>query len=478
VSEVLDSEKDQSPSVRELQHKLEIYKLIFESIYNGSMVTDSQGFITHFNKPYGDFLGLDPADQIGKHCTEVIENSRMHIVAQTGVPEINQSHLIKGQKMVVQRIPIKKDGKVVAVFGQVMFKDVRDVTKLAKKLSLLESKLELYEQELMSIRSTRHTLESIVGESEVVQSLRKEAQKAAATQFPVLITGESGTGKELFAQGIHHASARRLHPFVRINCSAIPKDLLESELFGYEKGAFTGAGSGGKPGKLELAKHGTVFLDEIGDLPLPMQPKLLRVIEDREFERIGGTSVIHSDFRLIAATNQNLEEMMAERRFRKDLFYRLNVIPLHIPPLRERQEDILPLVRHFLNQAATEAFLPEITLEHDAEEVLRTYHWPGNIRELSNVLERVLSSLEGNTIRVSDLPFYLYRSRKIASKLAAVPIREAQSRAEKEAILHTLRLTRYNKSKAAAMLGIHRTHLYKKIKKYGITRPTYDDLQK
>ncbi|MCU0596837.1 MAG: sigma 54-interacting transcriptional regulator [Desulfobacterota bacterium] len=461
----------------DLERQLEMYRLIYDSIHNGSMVTDAEGYVTHFNKPYGDFLGLDPAAQIGKHCTDVIENSRMHIVAQTGVSEINQSHLIKGQKMVVQRIPIKKEGKVVAVFGQVMFKDVRDVTKLAKKLSLLESKVELYEQELMTIRSTRHTFDSILGESEVVQSLKKEAQKAAATQFPVLITGESGTGKELFAQGIHHASARRLHPFVRINCSAIPKDLLESELFGYEKGAFTGARSGGKPGKLELAKHGTVFLDEIGDLPLQMQPKLLRVIEDREFERIGGTSVIHSDFRLIAATNQNLEEMLADRRFRKDLFYRLNVIPLHIPPLRERQEDILPLVRHFLNQAAAEAFLPEITLDRDAEEVLQSYHWPGNIRELSNVLERVLSSLEGDTIRLSDLPFYLYRSRKIASKLTAVSIREVQSRAEKEAILHTLRVAGYNKSKAAGMLGIHRTHLYKKIKKYGITRPTYDDMQ-
>jgi len=477
MDEVPDSEKSQSPSVQELQHQLEIYKLIFESIYNGSMVTDSQGFITHFNKPYGDFLGLDPAAQIGKHCTNVIENSRMHIVAQTGVPEINQTHLIKGQRMVVQRIPIQKDGRVIAVFGQVMFKDVRDVTKLAKKLSLLESKVELYEQELISIRSTRHTLESIVGESDVIQTLRKEALKAAVTQFPVLITGESGTGKELFAQGIHHASARRLYPFVRINCSAIPKDLLESELFGYEKGAFTGARSGGKPGKLELAKHGTVFLDEIGDLPLPMQPKLLRVIEDKEFERIGGTSVIRSDFRLIAATNQNLDEMLTDRRFRKDLFYRLNVIPLHIPPLRERPEDILPLIRHFLNQAAQEAFLPQITLDREAEEVLRSYPWQGNIRELSNVLERVLSSLEGSTIRVSDLPFYLYRSRKIAFKLTAVSIREVQSRAEKEAILHTLRLARYNKSKAAAMLGIHRTHLYKKIKKYGITRPSCDDLK-
>jgi transcriptional regulator with PAS, ATPase and Fis domain len=205
----------------------------------------------------------------------------------------------------------------------------------------------------MSLRSTRHTLDSIVGESEAIKSLKTEALRAAATLFPVLITGESGTGKELFAQGIHHASPRKLYPFVRINCAAIPRDLLESELFGYEKGAFTGANVEGKAGKFELARHGTVFLDELGDLPLTMQPKLLRVLEDKEFERVGGTSVIRSDFRLIAATNQNLEEMLAERRFRKDLFYRLNVIPLQIPPLRERREDILPLARHYVLQIIT-----------------------------------------------------------------------------------------------------------------------------
>jgi len=384
---------------------LEMFKLIFDSIYNGSMVTDAEGYVTHFNKPYGEFLDVDPEAQIGKHCTEVVENTRMHIVAQTGKPEINQTHLIKGQRMVVQRIPIKKNGKMIAVFGQVMFKDVRDVTRLARKLSLLESKVEHYEKELMSLRSTRHTLDSIVGESAAIQSLKKEALRAAATQFPVLISGESGTGKELFAQGIHQASPRRLYPFVRINCAAIPKDLLESELFGYEKGAFTGARSAGKPGKFELAHHGTMFLDEIGDLPLSMQPKLLRVLEDKEFERVGGTAVVRSDFRLIVATNQNLEEMLAERRFRKDLFYRLNVIPLHIPPLRERKEDIIPLAKHLLKQMADEASLPEIHLDREALDVLYDYHWPGNIRELSNVLERVLSSLEGDTIDLADMPF-------------------------------------------------------------------------
>jgi PAS domain S-box-containing protein len=454
--------------VLELKQQLDLMNRILDSIHNGIMITDAEGYITYFNRPYGEFLGLDPAAQIGKHCTQVIENSRMHLVAKTGEPEINYSHLIKGRRMVVQRIPIKKDGKVIAVFGQVMFKNVQDVGKLAKKLSILESKVQHYEQELISLRSTRHTLQSIIGESPAIQALKAEALRAAATQFPVLITGESGTGKELFAQGIHHASPRRIYPFVRINCAAIPKDLLESELFGYEKGAFTGAGAGGKPGKFELAKSGTVLLDEIGDLPLPMQPKLLRVLEDKEFERIGGTTIIRSDFRLIAATNQNLDEMLAERRFRKDLYYRLNVIPLHIPPLRDRREDILPLAGHFLKQIAADASLPEIIIEREAENVLYHYVWPGNIRELFNVLERVVSSLEGDSIRLSDLPFHLYREQRRFSKESALSIRDAHAGAEKEAIIRALKIARYNKSRAASILGIHRTHLYKKIKQYDI----------
>jgi transcriptional regulator with PAS, ATPase and Fis domain len=454
--------------IKDLEHQVEMYKLIFDSIYNGCLVTDAEGYVTHFNEPYGQFLGVEPELQIGKHCTAVVENSRMHIVARTGKPEINQSHLIKGQKMVVQRIPIKKNGKVIAVFGQVMFKDVRDVTKLAKKLSLLESKVELYERELLSLRSTRHTLDSIVGESEVIKSLKQEALRAAATNLPVMITGESGTGKDLFAQGIHQASPRKLYPFVRINCAVIPKDLLESELFGYEKGAFTGARSSGKPGKFELARHGTVFLDEIGDLPLSMQPKLLRVLEDKEFERVGGTQVIRSDFRLIVATNQNLDEMVADRRFRKDLFYRLNVIPLHVPPLRERRQDIIPISKHLLNQMAEDASLPEIRLHEDAKEALYRYDWPGNIRELTNVLERVLSALDGNTIHRNDLPFYLLRSRREPLKAGPSALKDMQQIAEKETIIHALKAAKNNKAAAAKLLGIHRTHLYKKMKKHSL----------
>jgi len=448
--------------------QLETFSLILDNIYNGVVVTDVDGYITHFNKPYGQFLGIDPQAQIGKHVTEVIENTRMHIVAKTGKPEINHSHRIKGQDMVVQRIPIRKNGKVIAVFGQVMFKDVRDVKKLAEKLSLLENKVEFYERELFSLRSNRFTIDSIVGVSNTIKTLKKESLKAATNTLPVLITGESGTGKELFAQAIHHASKRRLHPFIRINCAAIPKDLLESEFFGYEKGAFTGASSEGKPGKFELAHRGSIFLDEIGDLPLVMQPKLLRVLEEKEFERVGGTSLTRVDFRLIVASNQNLEEMLTQGRFRKDLFYRVSVIPLHIPPLRERREDIIPLAHNHIQRIVQEAGLSEIKIEPQAKEALKNYDWPGNIRELSNVIERVLSNLEGDTIHLCDLPFYLYSSPHTTYESRRSSLKKVQAKAERETIRYVLASTNYNKARAADQLGIHRTLLYKKMKKYNL----------
>jgi len=458
----------ETEDIEKLRRRLEMLELIFESIHNGAMVTDADGVITHFNKPYGQFLGLDPATQIGRHCTESVENSRMHIVARTGTAEINQSQLIKGQNMVVQRIPIKLEDRVIAVFGQVMFKDVKDVGKLARELSLLESKVKLYEEELISLRSTRYTFDSIIGASDAIRSVKGEALKAAGNSFPVLITGESGTGKELFAQAIHHASSRRLYPFVRINCAAIPRDLLESELFGYERGAFTGAKTEGKPGKFELAHQGTIFLDEIGDLPVEMQPKLLRAIEDKEFERVGGTRVVRSDFRVIAATNQHLETMLASGRFRKDLFYRLNVIPLHIPPLRERRGDILVIMRSFLEQTAREAGLAGIEIDREAERALRACDWPGNVRELVNVLERSVSALEGATIRVADLPFYIQRGRKNTARREQTSLRELQSRNEREAIWQALKEAGFQKARAARILGIHRTLLYKKMKKYNL----------
>jgi PAS domain S-box-containing protein len=453
--------------IEEFQERLEMASLIFNHIYSGACVTDAKGYITHFNEPYGEFLGVNPKKQIGKHVTDVVENSRMHIVAQTGKAEINVSHRIKGQNMVVQRIPIFKDGELIAVFGQVIFKNVRDVGRLAQRLSLLESKVQLYEEELSSLRSTRYTMDSIKGTSPAITALKKDALRAASNQLPVLISGESGTGKELFAQGIHQASPRRLRPFVRLNCAAIPKDLFESELFGYAKGAFTGARSQGKPGKFELANGGTIFLDEIGELPLEMQPKLLRVLEEKEFERIGGTRLIKTDFKLIAATNRNLEDLMAEGRFRQDLYYRLNVIPIRIPPLRVRTQDIVPIAKELLQKTAEVTDL-EYQLSPQAEKALMSHDWPGNVRELSNVLERTISGLNGFLIGADDLAVYLRKASPSIWRGQVLNLKSRLAQAEKEAIQEALALSENNKSQAADLLGIHRTHLYKKMQKHGL----------
>lgn len=455
-------------SIQELHKKIELYERVFDNINAGVIITDAEGYITHFNEPYGRFLNLDPTAQIGKHCKDVIENTRMHIVAGTGKAEINKSHRINNHDMVVQRIPIKKDGKVIAVYGQVMFQTVEEVKDLAAKLSMLESKVRLFEQELFDLRSTKYTFECIIGKSDEIKYLKDEAGNAALNDSNILITGESGTGKELFSQAIHNKSLRRHHPFVRINCAAIPKDLLESELFGYEEGAFTGAKAKGKPGKFELADTGTIFLDEIGDLSFEMQPKLLRVIEEKEFERIGGTEIIRSDFRVICATNQNLEELMAKLKFRKDLFYRLNVIPIYIPPLRERRKDIIPLAEHLLKKMTLAANRPQMDIEKDAAKELKNYDWPGNARELSNVLERAMYSSGNNTIYKGDLPFNLDYSTHIPGKKANPTLKNAQNQAQAKAIYQALAKTNYNKARAAKLLGIHRTLLYKKMKEYDI----------
>jgi len=451
-----------------LPEQVDLYKRVLNVSQNGIVITDPDGHILFFNKAYGEFLELDPEQVIGKHVSEVIENSRMHIVAKTGKPELNALQRIKGQDMVVQRIPVFKDGKVMAVYGLVLFKDVHDIAKLAHELHLLESKVQLYEQELKTLRSTRYTFDSIVAMSNSMIALKKAARKAAATNLPVLITGDSGTGKEVFAQAIHNASVRSIHPFIRINCSAIPRDLMESELFGYEKGAFTGAHTGGKPGKFELAHLGSIFLDEIGDLPLELQPKMLRILEEKEFERVGGKSYVRSDFRLIAASNQNLEKMVEHQLLRTDLFYRLNVIRIHIPPLRERREDILPLARHIVQKICKESVLPEIKIDPLAEESLVNYDWPGNVRELHNVLERTLSFLEGDTIHFLDLVLHLQAKHKTSLETGSTSLKNMLSSTEQEALLGALSASNNNKRRAAELLGIHRTLLYKKMKKYDL----------
>jgi PAS domain S-box-containing protein len=452
--------------LEETSRRLKLANLIFDHIENGALVTDKEGYILYFNRPYARFLGIEAEQVIGKHVSEVLEGSRMHIVAKSGKAELNQLFTSRGRDMVVQRIPIFEDGKVVAAFGQIMFKQVSDVGRLANNLRLLESKLKLYQKELTSLRSTRYNFDSIRGDSPPIVALKEAARKAALTDLPILLTGESGTGKELFAQAIHQSSSRHKQTSIHINCAAIPKELFEAELFGYAEGAFTGAKSGGKPGKLELADGGTLFLDEIGEMPLELQPKLLRVLEDKLFERVGGNQMLKSDFRIIAATNRDLEAMVKQKQFREDLFYRLNVISLEVPPLRERQGDIIPLAKHLLGKIAENYPGSRYQLTPAAEKVLDGYHWPGNIRELINVLERTAFTIEGNFVDACDLPFYLSRPTLTAMKSGQWDLGAVVAEAEREALRKALELTGNNKAKAAKLLGIHRTVLYKKMTKY------------
>jgi len=381
--------------------------LALDNIEFGTLVVDAEGIVTFYSKSYERFLGIPRAQVLGRHVADVIENSRMHLVVQSGEPEIGWKHKIKGQNMVVQRVPIRDEaGKIIGAVGQVMFRDVAEITELAQKLNLLESKLEHYERELEHLRSSKYTFDHIIGTSWAIEEAKRLALKAAERNSTVLLLGESGVGKELFAHAIHHASVRRSKPFVRFNCSSIPRELMESELFGYEAGAFTGAGRKGKPGKFELANQGSIFFDEIGEMPLEMQAKLLRVLQEKEVERVGGTKTMDVDFRLIAATNSDPELLVKEGRLRRDLFYRLNVLPLRVPPLRERRADIPELVLFFLQRSCQKLGREIMSVSQETMKHLVAYEWPGNIRELQNIIERTVVLAKGTilTLEPSLIP--------------------------------------------------------------------------
>ncbi|MCX5884158.1 MAG: sigma 54-interacting transcriptional regulator, partial [Deltaproteobacteria bacterium] len=323
---------------------------------------------------------------------------------------------------------------------------------------------------LNQVYGSRYTFENIVGNSALSLQAKALARQAAESDSPVLIVGESGTGKELFAHAIHQISRRRNHNFVKVNSASIPGELIESELFGYEPGAFTGARKQGKPGKFELAHQGTIFLDEIGDMPHLLQVKLMRVLQEKEIERIGGKTR-QIDFRVISATNLDLEAMVRQKTFRLDLFYRLNVIIIRLPPLRDIWDDILQIFNHFLNQLSLESHRKIHEISPKAARALLQYSWPGNIRELRNVAERALIVCRGNRIELDDLPMSV--TVKQAGESPSTRVLDASLKiriknAEREAIIQALEATGHNRNMAAALLKIHRTGLYQKMKKYHI----------
>ena len=430
------------------------------------VVVNKNGYIENMSQAYGDFLGIQVQNAIGRHVTEVIENTRMDIVVKTGVPETGETQDIHGEKMIATRIPIRKNGMVIGAYGRVLVRNTRELHMLHDKLSSIEMELNMYKRTFEKINTAKYTVDDIIGECSIMQDLKDSVRKVAKTNSNVLIMGESGTGKELFAHSIHAGSMRRKAPFVCVNCGSIPEQLIESELFGYEEGAFTGARKGGKIGLFPAAHGGTIFLDEIGELPLPMQVRLLRVLQDREIQRVGSNVREKVNVRVVAATNRNLYQMVKKGEFRSDLYYRLNVVTLHLPLLRERKEDLPLLIQTILSKISKKESLGAIEISREAMDHLLRYDWPGNVRELENVLERAINFTDaGEKIKAKNLPERITGS--MVSR-TVMPLKELMENTEKDAIKDALLRCRNCKAKAANELGISRTTLYEKMMKYEI----------
>ncbi|NMA87034.1 MAG: sigma 54-interacting transcriptional regulator, partial [Tissierellia bacterium] len=454
--------KDSKIQLMELKTSLDMIEDILEYAYEGFVLVDKDGRIAKMN--YEKLMGLKEKDHLGRPVEDVIENTRMHIVVKTGKKELRHVQRIQGYDMITNRVPIIRDGEVIAAVGTVLFRDASEVKELARELAELEHKINEYRGEIERLQDSRYSFDSIKTQDPKMEYLKKLGRKASESNSTVLILGESGTGKEMFAQAIHRASYRKTEAFVPINCAAIPNELLESELFGYEGGAFTGAKREGKPGKFELANGGTIFLDEIGSMPLEMQAKLLRVLEERKFEKVGGTKKIALDIRVIAATNEDIEEAVKEGRFREDLYYRLNVITLDIPPLREKIDDIPILCEELLDYLSKELDAPRKTIDKQTIDILKKYHWPGNVRELRNVLERGMNFSYGDSILPKHLPERVLSHSDFNKNYyeEIKTLNEVVAQAEKEAIINAINKAGGNKTKAAELLDIHRTALYKK----------------
>ncbi len=436
------------------------------------VIVNKEGFITFMNQTYLDMLEKRIEDVIGKHINEITPKSRLPEVIETG--QIHEVDLweVNGQDTIITRAPIIRDGEIVGAIGQSLFLDMSGAKLLVNRLQEIEKELYLYKEEVRQIYKAKWYFNDLVGQSLEFSLVKSIAHQLSITTSTLLITGESGTGKELFAQAIHNASNREYCPFVRINCAALPESLLESELFGYEEGAFSGARKGGKPGKFELAKGGTIFLDEIGDMPLNMQTKLLTVLQERVIERVGGTRPIPINVRVIAATNRDLEELVKQQLFREDLYYRLNVVRLSIPPLRKRMEDIPVLINVLINRINHTLGAGISGISDEAIQLLKKYSWPGNIRELENLLERAVNLACLSGIEILDIEHF----PSLAQIDHHLPKRKnddynlskAVEGLEKDMIVSTLIATNNNKSQAAQLMGLNKSVFYRKLKKYDL----------
>ena len=442
----------------------------------GICIVDKNGITMLRGRINEEMTGIRNSEVIGKHYSVMPHSGELLEVLRDGVPQLNRPFKsINGRHAIVHRIPLKTDDEIIGAISIISMKDVQEFQDLLDKYDLLRNRLKYYDKELQQLRTAKYTFDHIIGISDSVAANNKMARNYAKGNSPVLITGETGTGKELYAHAIHSASKRKDGPFIRINCAAIPADLLESELFGYEEGAFTGAKKGTRKGKFELATHGTIFLDEISSLDMAMQPKLLTVLQNKEIERVGGTQVIKLDFRVISATNKDLKDMIKAGTFRSDLYYRLSVLNLTLGPLRNKTEDIEPLARHFLETFNQEYGFYVSEIDPEVLTVFSNWEWPGNIRELRNVMERAIQMSDKHCIRVNDLPDYLVDAVKLKPMHAHSDsrlniIKMSKDGVERKMIESMLQSNNWNKSKTAKKLGISRSLLYSLINKYDLKR--------
>lgn len=445
-----------------------VMEKIFDPVPVPMILIDSETRVRMINKVFADFLGFPREELIGRKVYDIDKNTRFPQVFETKRAEIAWKHRFEnGHTAIVHRIPVlDENGEVKYGFGMVLFQDVEEFREIIEKNRLLETELRYYKKQLKEICGAKYDWENIVGGSEKMLQAKYMARRAAQTNSNVLLLGESGTGKELFAHAIHNGSGRSDSPFVKVNCAAIPSELLESELFGYEEGAFTGARKGGKVGKFELANGGSIFLDEIGDMPMEMQAKILRVLQEKEVERIGGNKPFGIDVRVIAATNKNLKGLVDAGKFREDLYYRLNVMTIEIPPLRERCGDLKDLVGILLKKLANQLGKCVNRVSSEAMEHLAAHRWPGNVRELENVLERAINLTDTDTIQPVHLPVYITQKSKKVNESPIIPLDDLVGDVEREAIKRCLEYTGGNKLKTAELLNISRSSLYDKIKKY------------
>jgi len=443
-------------------------ELFDQNPYMVALITDNEGNLLYISKTYLKILNLSKEEALGRPIKEFTPQTRVTAVLRTGKAVVGYNWRVNGYNMIASCIPIYKDGKLNGAFAYSVFLDIWNAKNLVENLL---NELNMYKDEVNELYRAKYSFDDIVGNNEKLKELKAFARQIASHgSTTVLISGESGTGKELFANAIHNSSNRSGLPFIRVNCAAIPENLLEAELFGYEEGAYTGAKKGGKPGKFELANGGTVFLDEIGEMSLTMQSKLLVVLQEQEIERVGGNRPIRTNVRVIAATNRDLEKMVEEKKFREDLYYRLNVVRLEMVPLRSRKEDIPVLVQHLickLNKKLN-VFIKDIS--EGALKLLSSYYWPGNVRELENVLERAMIMADMKHASILRSRYFAFLNNRCEFQAASglKSLKTMTWEFEKEAISKVLQATRGDMSMAAKYLEIDLSTLYRKLKKYHI----------